>query len=279
MSKCVVCVRGVAVFAAVVAVLGTVVGAEGWQPLFEKEGWYRQQAGKEIVFRGKLEAVKDADRPSTLMRTSYYRLGDRTVYTGARRVAALDALVGKEVEIRGKAVDMELEGQSLREIWPAAVRIAVPGAVGLERVILRDVQGLWGGRDLWLSGDGRLVVNVVDPRKGATAVSQYGLQLGGDQLADTAKLVAARDFFKIEIPGRPGVPDEARPTINVRLTDGTEKAVAKWANDKHADFDAIYHHLLSLCKLAQEKGKLLFQGPRGSAPKPPDEVVPLPKPD
>ncbi|MBM4037630.1 MAG: hypothetical protein FJ290_03870 [Planctomycetes bacterium] len=253
--------------------------ADAWQPLFEKEGWYQQQAGKEIVFRGRLEAVKDADRPSTLMRTSYYRLGDRTVYTGAKRVAAVDALVGKEAEIRGKAVDMELEGQSLREIWPAAIRIAIPGAVGLERVVLRDVQGLWGGRDLWLSGDGKLIVNVVDPRKGAKAVSQYGLQLSVEQLAATAKLVAERGFFKIEIPNRPGVPDEARPTITVRLTDGAEKTVAKWANDKHADFDAIYGRLLSLCKLAQEKGKLLFQGPRGASPKPPDEVVPLPKAD
>jgi hypothetical protein len=89
------------------------------------------------------------------------------------------------------------------------------------------------------------------------------------------ELVADRGFFKIEIPNRPGVPDEARPTITVRLADGTEKSVAKWANDKHADFDAIYKHLLSLCDLAVKKGKLLFQGPRGSAPKPPDEAVPL----
>ncbi|HUT33438.1 MAG TPA: hypothetical protein VNE39_08175 [Planctomycetota bacterium] len=252
--------------------------AEGWQPLFENEQWYRQQPGKEIVFRGKLEAVKGAGGPSTLMRTSYYRLGDRTIYTGAKRVGALGALVGKEVELRGKAVDLELEGQSLREIWPAAARIAVPGADGLERVVLRDVQGLWGGRDLWLRGDGRLIVNVVDPRKGDKAVSQYGLQLPGDQVAATAKLVAERHFLKIEIPNRPGVPDEARPTITVRLTDGTEKTVAKWANDKHADFDALYKHLLALCTLAQKNGKLLFEGPRGSAPKLPEDTIPVPKP-
>ncbi len=267
------------VWALALAAAAWVVAAEDWQPLFEKEGWYKQQQGKEVVFRGKLEAIKGAGGPSTLMRTSYYRLGDRTIYTGARKVAALDALVGREVEIRGKAVDMELEGQSLREIWPASARIALPGAVGLERVILRDVQGLWGGRDLWLNGDGRLIVNIVDPRKRDKAASQYGLQLPGTQLADTAKLVAEHSFFKIEIPNRPGVPDEARPTITVRLTDGTEKTVAKWSNDKHADFDAIYKHLLTLCELATKKGKLLFQGPRGSAPKPPDEVVPLPKPD
>jgi hypothetical protein len=49
-------------------------------------------------------------------------LGDRTLYTGARIIPALDRLVGKQVEIRSKPVDMQLEGQSLKEIRPAAVR-------------------------------------------------------------------------------------------------------------------------------------------------------------
>lgn len=98
-----------------------------WQKLFADEDWYKGAEGKEQVFRGKLEAVPGAGGPSTLMRTSYYRLGDRTIYTGAKKVAALDKLVGKSVEIRGKPVAMELEGQSLSEIWPAAVRPAGGG--------------------------------------------------------------------------------------------------------------------------------------------------------
>lgn len=93
-----------------------------WEKLFEDEAWYKNTAGKEQVFRGKLEAIPNAGGPSTLQRTSYYKLGDRTIYTGAKKVQALERLVGKQVEIRGKPVDMELEGQSLKEIWPAAVR-------------------------------------------------------------------------------------------------------------------------------------------------------------
>jgi hypothetical protein len=62
---------------------------------------------------------------SIMMRASFYKLGTRNLYTGAGKVAALDALVGKKVEIRGKAVEMELEGRKLREIWPATVRKAV----------------------------------------------------------------------------------------------------------------------------------------------------------
>ena len=96
-----------------------------WQMLFAKERWYKNQKGKEVVFRGKLESVPNAGAPSTLQRTTYYRLGKRTIYTGAKRVPALDRLVGQQVEIRGKAVDFKLEGQSVREIWPAAVRAVV----------------------------------------------------------------------------------------------------------------------------------------------------------
>jgi len=92
-----------------------------WVNLFADEAWYKQQAGEEQVFRGKLEAVAPP-QASTLMRNALYKIGDRTIYTGAKKLPALDALAGKTVEIRGKAVDMELEGQAVREIWPGAVR-------------------------------------------------------------------------------------------------------------------------------------------------------------
>ena len=47
---------------------------------------------------------------------------DRLVFTGGKKIKSLDALVGKPVEIRGKVVDTELEGQQLHELWPAQVR-------------------------------------------------------------------------------------------------------------------------------------------------------------
>ena len=101
--------------------------ASGWTKLCADEQWYKQQAGTEQVFRGKLERL-EPPQASTLMRSAFYRLGDRTVYTAARKVAALDKLVGVDAEIRGKAVDMALEGQKVREIWPAAARPASPEA-------------------------------------------------------------------------------------------------------------------------------------------------------
>ena len=98
------------------------VGGE-WTKLFADEKWYKDQAGKEEVFSGKLEAVPEGG-PGILMRTCYYKLGARNVHTLAKKVPALDKLVGKKVELRGKAVDVELEGKNLHEIWPAAVRPA-----------------------------------------------------------------------------------------------------------------------------------------------------------
>jgi len=94
----------------------------GWTNLFKNEKWYKNEDCIEQIFKGKLEAIPDAGGFSTLQRTSFYRLGDRTIYTGAKKLPALDRLVGKQVEVLGKPVDLSLEGRNLREIWPAAVR-------------------------------------------------------------------------------------------------------------------------------------------------------------
>jgi hypothetical protein len=59
------------------------------------------------------------------MRPHRYKLGDRFLYP-ARKNEELERLVGQKVEIRGKAYDVELEGQSVREIWSGAIRAAGP---------------------------------------------------------------------------------------------------------------------------------------------------------
>lgn len=116
------------VAALLVLVAGSSVAAEnGAVPaddgikLFADADWYKQQPGKEEVFRGKLESVQPP-QASTLMRNAFYKLAGRAIYTGGKKVDALDKRVGAEVEIQGKAVDMNLEGQSIKEIWPASVR-------------------------------------------------------------------------------------------------------------------------------------------------------------
>ena len=141
------------------------IKAEGgaWTDLFSGENWYKNQGGAEKIFTGTLEAV--AARPgmaTTLMRTSHYRLGRRTIYTGARKVPELDALVGKKVEIRGKGVDMALEGREISEIWPAAVREA--GAEITEdrvrEIALKAATEKWPGWQKNFKGDpGRAITS------------------------------------------------------------------------------------------------------------------------
>jgi type 1 glutamine amidotransferase len=100
------------------------VAAKGWKDVSKGEKWYQdQKAVKEQTFTGVLEAVPNADGPSTLQRARYYKVADRMVFTGGKKHPALDALVGRKVEIRGKPMDMELEGQQLKEVWVGQVRM------------------------------------------------------------------------------------------------------------------------------------------------------------
>jgi len=95
-----------------------------WQDLGTDKTYQDKKDVKEQTFTGELEAIPNTGAPGIIQRTSFYKLGDKTVFTGGKKKPALDALVGKKVDIRGKAVDMELEGQQLHEIWPASVRPA-----------------------------------------------------------------------------------------------------------------------------------------------------------
>jgi hypothetical protein len=91
-----------------------------WKKLYEDEPWYKNHKQPEQVFRGTLQRHQEPEF-SILQRPHRYKLGDRFIYPGKEH-PELEKLVGQEVEVRGKRYDVELEGQSVREIWPAAVR-------------------------------------------------------------------------------------------------------------------------------------------------------------
>lgn len=102
---------------------GRRLAAMAWQRVSGDEKWYRDnKEAKEENLTGVLEAVPAVGGPTTLQRTSYYKLDGRSVFSGGKKHPALDALVGKKVEIRGKAVSLELEGQKLNEIWVGQIR-------------------------------------------------------------------------------------------------------------------------------------------------------------
>jgi len=115
----------------------------------------------------------------------------------------------------------------------------------LKSVVLRDVQPLWGGRNVYLFGDGRLFVQTV--ARGAQE-TRYALQVELAKVEELAELLRQHRFMQIEIKDRPGMPDEARQEIEVTWQSGAHKTVAKWANDTHPDFDAIYTWLTELAE-------------------------------
>ncbi len=112
-------------------------------------------------------------------------------------------------------------------------------------VTLRDVQGLFGGRDLDLQADGSVTLrSIKPPQRERTVRAKTDLAV----VAELNALIQEHDFFSLQTKARAGVPDEARPTIQVTLPSGAYREVAKWANDRHPGFDAIYGRLLSLAK-------------------------------
>lgn len=135
----------------------------------------------------------------------------------------------------------------------------------LDQVVLLDVQGLWGGTNLWISGTGKAVCRYVrTPAKGESGLQEtrHSLELSREQQASLRKLVNEHDFFNIKTVDRYGVPDESRPAIFIKSGDRTH-AVGKWANDKHTEFDPIYELLLKIA----ESGKstpATYKGPYDS---------------
>jgi len=122
----------------------------------------------------------------------------------------------------------------------------------LEKLVLRDVQGLFGGQDFYLKKDGTLTVVIAKPVEGKPGLqaSEYASKLDEKEMAALIELLKKHDFVSIRTQKRPGVPDEAHPEITLRLEKQAACTIRKWANEEHPDFDAIYKALLDRCTAA-----------------------------
>jgi hypothetical protein len=118
------------------------------------------------------------------------------------------------------------------ETQPAAVRIE-----------LYDVQGLWGGRRIFVDGTQRVVVQRIQP---GMFERRYEFAPGEDQIRNILDQFVDNDFLTIRPGERPGIPDEARPRITLVNATGDKWAVEKWAGVKDERFDALYRALLRL---------------------------------
>ncbi len=127
-------------------------------------------------------------------------------------------------------------------------------AVSIE---LFDVQGLWGGRRIRVTDGGQMVVEIV--QRGMIE-QRYELRLSPSDFRQLLRVLIENDFLTLQPPDRPGIPDEARPTITTVNSAGEKWIVAKWAGVKDARFDAIYAEFLRLEALTQSL-EPVYRGP------------------
>ncbi|MBI5724220.1 MAG: hypothetical protein HZA50_09705 [Planctomycetes bacterium] len=126
----------------------------------------------------------------------------------------------------------------------------------IDRVRLLDVQGLWGGRNIFMNADGSAVIQIVG--KGMME-KRYEVKLAPEKIREFEKLLAKHDFFNIKIDVRPAIPDEGCPAITVRLSSGRKGCIAKLSGIKNPDFDAILQWLLDLAQTTKD-AKAVYEG-------------------
>jgi hypothetical protein len=115
-----------------------------------------------------------------------------------------------------------------------------------KKIVLRDVQGLLGGQDLWIFADGRMVVQIVKSPGSPAGMQRYEMSLTGTALGITADVLDQSHFSTLNIPVKLVVPDTAIATITVEYSDGTSHTVESAVKGDNADFNRVYSHLLGL---------------------------------
>jgi hypothetical protein len=110
---------------------------------------------------------------------------------------------------------------------------------------LEDIQSLHGGIRVYLPRwtVGQVYVTRVAPGGQET---KYRLPLGLKEKEQLCRLCVEQDFLTIQPEERPGIPDEARPSITLTNAKDESHNVTKWAGVQEARFDAIYQVLLEL---------------------------------
>ena len=120
------------------------------------------------------------------------------------------------------------------------------------KIALIDVQGLWGGRNIFILGSGKIFVQVVyrEPKKSGSLSplleKRYVLSLADDEIRKLINVFIENDFITINLKDRPGIPDEAMPTIILVNGKGQMYKISKWESDKDIRFDTIYQEILLL---------------------------------
>lgn len=118
---------------------------------------------------------------------------------------------------------------------------------------LHDVQPLLGGVKVLLTGwtGSQAFVSRIAP-DGTETKYRLPLKWSTGEKEQIIRLCVEHDFLTIRPEERPGIPDEARPSLTLRNSKRESHTVAKWAGVTDARFDAIYQTMLALAERTED---------------------------
>ncbi len=144
------------------------------------------------------------------------------------------------------------------------------------RVELDDVQGLFGGRNVLVTGTGTVLVQVVSPGTKGLEEKRYARVTTGTpdrvppDVEELLEQAVRRDFVTIRSDDRPGIPDEARMRIVLTNGDGESREAAFWEgtpvlpmDSEESDgnrFSSVYAGLRRFQSELEKSGKPVYQG-------------------
>jgi len=145
------------------------------------------------------------------------------------------------------------------------------------RVELLDVQGLFGGRNVLVTGAGSVWVQVVSPDREGLRETRYEQIVSRvpaeppPEVAELLECAVRNDFVTLRSDDRPGIPDEARIRIRLTNRDGTIREAAFWegtpalpaeaGNTDRARFDALYARIRGFQANLEKTRPPVYQGP------------------
>ncbi len=114
---------------------------------------------------------------------------------------------------------------------------------------MSDVQGLWGGRIVRVLGSGQTLVRRIDR---TMHERRYEIAAPPDEVRRLLGLFLEVDFLTIRPEERPGIPDEARPSITLMNASGARRTVSKWVGVADDRFDRVYAAIMEFERFAAQ---------------------------
>jgi hypothetical protein len=132
---------------------------------------------------------------------------------------------------------------------------------------LKDVQPLFGGRDVWVNGSGKAFVRVVQSDVKGLQEHIYRLTLNRGDIVRIIMSFLAKDLITLVMPEQSAPPDHGRPEIGIINAHGRRHALSAWdppiaGGDPVAAqrFRTVYQEFLRLEVLARETASPLYTG-------------------